>query len=358
MKKVILTAGGTGGHIYPALAVAEELKKKKIDVIFIGTNHRMEKEIIPNAGYKFIGLDVIPVSIKKIKSIIKVLKATKEAIKILKEEKPDAVIGFGNYISIPTLLSALILRVPIYLQEQNVTLGIANKMFYRFAKKMFLAFDSTYDELPLKYQSRFQVTGNPLRKEFYTLSHHKEREKIKLEEGEKLILIMGGSLGARSINEALIKEWNSFLKSKNIRIYWSTGEKNYDEVMSKLSKYKLTDQIKPYFENMANIMCAADLVLCRSGALTISELIELGKPSILIPYQIREVGQFENTKILSENKASLIYKDGEAQNAVRMALELVKNEYELKEMRAALKRMKKGRSAEKIVDALEIWGNK
>jgi UDP-N-acetylglucosamine--N-acetylmuramyl-(pentapeptide) pyrophosphoryl-undecaprenol N-acetylglucosamine transferase len=357
MKKVILSAGGTGGHIYPALAVAEELKKKNIEVLFIGTDKRMEKEIIPNAGYRFIGLDVVPVSIKKIKSLFKMLKAAKEARKILKEEKPDAVIGFGNYISIPTLLSAFMLKIPIYLQEQNVALGLANKLFYRVAKKMFLAFDMTYDELPLKYQSQLQVTGNPLRKEFYTLDFHREREKIKLEEDEKIILIMGGSLGAKSINEALIKEWNNFFKEKNIRIYWATGEKHYDEVMSKISKYKLTDQIKPYFENMANIMCAADLVLCRSGALTISEIIELKKPSILIPYQVREVGQFENTKILSENKGSLVYKDSEAQNAVRMALELVKNKQELKEMRAVLKRLKKGNSAEKIVEALEIWRN-
>jgi len=356
MKKIILTAGGTGGHIYPALAVAEELKKKKIDLIFIGTSHRMERDIIPNSGYKFIGLDVLP--IRNFRSIIKILRAIKKTISILRKEKPDAVIGFGNYISIPTLASAIILKIPIYLQEQNVTLGLANKIFYRFCKKMFLAFDLTYNELPLKYQSKLQVTGNPLRKEFYTLDHYNERKKIKLDDHEKMILVMGGSLGARSINEALIKEWDSFLKEKNTRIYWATGDKNYEEVMSKLSKYKLTDQIKPYFKNMANIMCAADLVLCRSGALTISELIELEKPSILIPYQIREVGQFENTKILSQNKASFIYKDGEAENAVRMALELVKNEYELKEMKASLKRIKKGNSAEKIVNALEIWGNK
>ena len=358
MKKVILTTGGTGGHIYPALAVAEELKKKNIEAVFIGTSHRMERDLIPNSGYKFIGLDVVPVSIKKINSLIKMVKAIKEAMKILKEEKPNAVIGFGNYISIPTLVSALILKIPIYLQEQNVTLGLANKIFYRFCKKLFLAFDHTYNELPLKYQDKLLVTGNPLRKEFYTLDFYEEREKIKIEETEKILLIMGGSLGARSINEALIKEWNSFLNEKNIRIYWATGEKNYDEVMSKLKKYKLTDQIKPYFENMANVMCVADLVLCRSGALTISELIELGKPSIMIPYQVREVGQFENTKILSENKASYIYKDSEAENAVRMALELIKNDYELNEMRAALKRLKKGNSAEKIVDSLEIWGNK
>jgi len=357
MKKVILTAGGTGGHIYPALAVAEELKKKDIEVLFIGTKTRMEQEIIPKAGYEFKGLDVVPVSIRKIKSIFKVIKATRKARKILKDEKPDAVIGFGNYISIPALLGALTLKIPIYLQEQNVTLGVANKLFYRMAKKMFLAFEMTYDELPLKYQPQLKVTGNPLRKEFYTLDYHEEREKIKLEEDEKIILIMGGSLGAKSINDAMIKEWENFFMEKNIRIYWATGEKHYEEVMSKLPKYKRTDQIKPYFENMANIMCAADLVLCRSGALTISELIELEKPSILIPYQVREVGQLENTKILSENKASLVYKDGEAQNAVRMALELVKNKQELKKMRAVLKRMKKGNSAERIVESLEIWGN-
>ncbi|RUA09385.1 MAG: undecaprenyldiphospho-muramoylpentapeptide beta-N-acetylglucosaminyltransferase [Fusobacteria bacterium] len=357
MKKVILTSGGTGGHIYPALAVADELKNRKIEVLFIGTNHRMEKEVVPKAGYKFIGLDVVPVSIRKIKSVYKMLKATLKATKILKKEKPDAVIGFGNYISLPTLLSAFILRIPIYLQEQNVTLGMANKIFYKVAKKMFLAFDITYDELPLKYHSKLEVTGNPLRKEFYTLNYHEERRKIKLEEDEKIILIMGGSLGARSINEALIKEWKNFFDAKNIRVYWATGEKNYDEVMEKLPKYKRTDQIKPYFENMASIMCASDLVLCRSGALTISEIIELGKPSILVPYQVREVGQFENTKILSSNNASYVYTDDEAENAVRMALELINNDEELNKMRAVLERMKKGNSAEKIVEALEIWRN-
>ncbi|MCK5780168.1 MAG: undecaprenyldiphospho-muramoylpentapeptide beta-N-acetylglucosaminyltransferase [Psychrilyobacter sp.] len=357
MKKVIITAGGTGGHIYPALAVSEELKNRNIDVLFVGTSTRMEKELVPNAGFRFIGLDIVPISIKKIKTIIKMLKATKKAIGILKEEKPDAVIGFGNYISIPILLGSLILRIPIYLQEQNATLGLANKMFYRFCKKMFLAFETTYENIPIKHQLKLEVTGNPLRKEFYSLNIEKEREKIKLENNEKLLLIMGGSLGAKSINDALIEKWEDFYKEKNIRVYWATGEKNYEDVMSKISKYKLTDQIKPYFDNMANIMCAADLVLCRSGALTISELIELEKPSILIPYQVREVGQYENTKILSDNKACFVYKDSEAKNGVSLALELIKNEANLKDMKAELKKMNKGNSAEKIVEALEIWRN-
>lgn len=358
MKKVILTAGGTGGHIYPALSVAEELKKRDIDVLFVGTSIRMEKDIVPKAGIRFIGYDVVPVSIKKAKSIFKMLKATKEALKMLRKEKPDAIIGFGNYISIPTLLAGYILKIPLYLQEQNVDLGMANKLFYRVAKKMFLAFEETYDDLPQKHQSKLKVTGNPLRREFYSLNSEKEREKIKVEEEEKIVLFMGGSLGAKSINDALIKNWEKLRKEKNIRVYWATGKNHYDDVMKNIKKYKLTDQIKPYFEDIGNIMSAADLVVCRSGALTISELIELGKPSILIPYQVREVGQFENTKVMSKNNVSMVFKDSEAEKAINIAIDLVKDEKKLGEMRKKLDRMKKGCSSEKIVESLEIWENK
>jgi len=166
MEKVVFTTGGTGGHIYPALAIAKKMREKNIDVLFIGTSHRMEKDIVPRENFRFIGLDVLPLN--SLKSGIKMLKAIFSTIKLLKKEKPQKIIGFGNYITIPVLVAANVLKIPYYLQEQNHTMGQANKWFYKGAKKVFIAFKNTIDSVKENQKSKFIVTGNPLREEFYT----------------------------------------------------------------------------------------------------------------------------------------------------------------------------------------------
>ena len=301
MKKVIFTTGGTGGHIYPALAVADELKNREVDCMFVGTIHRMERDLIPRAGYKFIGLDIIPFN--SIRGIVKLLKATVEAFKILRKEKPDAVFGFGNYISVPILTAAFLTRTKIYLQEQNAEFGMANSLFYRWSKKTFLAFEKTYDDLPQKYTDKLKVTGNPLRKEFSYLDVKHERDKLKIKENEKMLLITGGSQGSKNLNDAVLKHWDTLFKESNIRIYWSTGENNFEEVNNKISKMKPNDVIRPYFSNMPSVMTASDLVICRAGALTISEVIELEKPSIFVP--LNAGGQKANADMLKEKNAAL-----------------------------------------------------
>ena len=343
LKKIILTTGGTGGHIYPALAVAEGLKLKNIDVLFVGTSIRMEKDIVPEAGFRFIGLDIKPP--KNIKSILKYIKGVWQGIKIVAKEKPDAIIG------------GILLRKKVYLQEQNANLGWTNKVLYKFAEKTFLAFDKTYDDIPLKYQKRFDVTGNPLREEINYVNENEERERLKLEEDEKVILITGGSLGAKDINEAVIKNWNKFLEDKKLRVYWATGENNFEEIGKRILKTKMSDTVKPYFNNIINIMAAADLIICRAGALTISEIIELEKPSIIIPYNSLKVGQYDNAKILEENNSALVYTNTEADSAIEKALELIKNEEALKSMRVRIRSLKKSNAVEKIINDLDIWRN-
>ena len=355
LKKVILTTGGTGGHIYPALAVAEGLKIKNIDVLFVGTSIRMEKDIVPEAGFRFIGLDIKPP--RTIKTILKYLKGVWEGIKIVYREKPDAIIGFGNYISVPVIIGGILLRKKIYLQEQNANLGWTNKVFYKFAEKTFLAFDKTYDDIPIKYQKKFEVTGNPLREEINYVSENEEKERLKLEDGERVILITGGSLGAKDINDAVIKYWDNFLEDKKLRVYWSTGDKNYDEITTKIVNTKMSDTVKPYFNKMINIMAAADLIICRAGALTISEIIELEKPSIIIPYNSLKVGQYDNAKILEENNSALVYTNAEADAAIEKALELIKNEEVLKSMKVRVRALKKSNAVEKIINNLDIWRN-
>ncbi|MGL5123054.1 MAG: undecaprenyldiphospho-muramoylpentapeptide beta-N-acetylglucosaminyltransferase [Fusobacteriaceae bacterium] len=355
MKKIILTTGGTGGHIYPALAVADKLKERNAEVVFIGSSSRMEKKIVPELGYRFIGLDIYPPN--TIKKILLLLLSVFKAIKIVHKEKPDAIIGFGNYISIPTILAGIVLRKKIYLQEQNANLGLTNKIFYRFSKKLFLAFESTFSDIPIKYENKLLVTGNPLRKEIEEIDRKLERERLKVEENEKILLITGGSLGAEDINNSIINIWNNIYENKSLRIYWATGEKNYDKIIKKIDKIKTNDIIKPYFNNIIKIMAAADLVLCRAGALTISEIIELEKPSILIPYSSIKVGQYANAKILEELSATYVYKNSEVNLAVEKALELVMNDDKLELISSKVKSLKKKNSADVIVEELDIWRN-
>ncbi len=233
---------------------------------------------------------------------------------------------------------------------------MANKLFYRFAEKTFLAFEKTYNDLPLKYYKRLEVTGNPLRKEVYHTERDQERAKLKIGEDERVLLITGGSLGAKSINEAMLKKWNLALDNKKVRIYWATGGNHFEEINNKVDKYKFNDVIKPYFENMPNIMAAADLVVCRAGALTISEIVEKCIPSILIPYQSIKVGQYENAKILEETGAAYVHRNSEAEVAIERAFDLIKNESEMARMKAQLKIMKRENAAEKIAADLDIWG--
>lgn len=353
MKKIIFTTGGTGGHIYPALAVANELKSREIEILFVGTSHRMEKDLVPEAGYRFIGLDIIPFG--SLRGLIKLVKATVECFKIYFKEKPDAIFGFGNYISVPMVLVALLTKTKFYLQEQNSELGLANRLFYRWSKNTFLAFEKTFDDLPQKYYDRLKVTGNPLRKEFQFLDGKIEREKLKVKENEKILLITGGSQGSRNLNEAVLKHWEVLFRESNIRVYWSTGEGNFEEVNNKIKKMKPNDVVKPYFQNMPSIMTAADLVICRAGALTISEIIELEKPSIFVP--LNAGGQEANANMLKEKKAALVYDNDDAELALLKAIELIKDNKELQTIKANLKSFKEGNAVLHIVENLDIWGS-
>lgn len=353
LKKVILTTGGTGGHIYPALSVAEALRKKGVEVLFVGTSIRMEKDIVPKAGFKFVGLNIAPP--RTLKNIFGYIRGVFQGIALVFKEKPDAIIGFGNYISIPVLVGGVLFGKKIYLQEQNANLGGTNKLFYRFAKKIFLAFEKTYDDIPMKYQAKCLVTGNPLREEIYSIKGQKEREKLKVEPNEKILLITGGSLGAKEINDAVLKNWDRILEDKNIRLYWATGEKNYDEISKSIGRAKIQDTVRPYFENMINIIAAADLVVCRAGALTISEIIQLEKPAVVIPYNSIKVGQYANGKLLKDVGAALMYKNSEANLAIEKAFELLGNKNELDIMKINIRNLKQENAAEKIIESLDIW---
>ena len=354
MKKVMLTTGGTGGHIYPALAVADKLELKGVETVFVGSTDRMEKDLVPESGHRFIGIDIsVPKGWKNIK---KYLRAIKSAYKIIKEENPSAIIGFGNYISVPVIIAGILLRKKIYLQEQNVNIGSANRLFSKIAKMTFLAFDKTYDDIPIKAQSKFKVTGNPLRKEIDGLKYATEREKLGIKPGEKVLLITGGSLGAQEINNIVMKYWEKFCADKNLRIFWATGN-NFEQLKKVKKTKKENDRIEPYFNDMLNVMAAADLIVCRAGALTISEIIELEKPAIIIPYGSVKVGQYENAKVLTDYNAAYVFTRDELDDSMKKVFEIIRNDEKLKKMRIRLKPLKKPNAAEEIIASLDIWRN-
>ena len=349
MKKVVFTTGGTGGHIYPALSIARKLREKNTEVLFIGTKHRMEKELVPNENFKFIGLDVLP--LRSIISFFKMAGAIFKTIGILKKEKPTEIIGFGNYITIPVLVAAIVLRIPYYLQEQNCTMGQANKYFYKMAKKVFIAFENTLPNIPEKYRSKFVVTGNPLREEFYGKNKAEERKKLNIKDDEKVILVIGGSLGAKNINEAILKKWKTLSSDGEIRLFWATGKDNYEA-----STYRIRDfgtaVVEPYFENVPELMAASDIVICRAGASTISELIQLEKPSVLIPYDF--VGQKENADVLEYVNGAKIFTNETAEEAIDEALSIVGQASMLEFMSENVRTLKKGNSAEIIVNEMGL----
>lgn len=348
MKRVVLTTGGTGGHIYPAIALAKSLKEQGYEVVFIGSCHRMEKDIVTNLGYEFIGLDVIP--LKSIKSILKMFLAIFQARKILKDKQIDTVIGFGNYISIPSLIAAKLLGKTIYLQEQNVLMGLANKYGYRFAKKVFLAYKTSFNYIPKKHHHKFIVTGNPLRHEFYTATKKESREKLEIADHEKVILVMGGSLGAKPINEAIIKNIEQINNKQNLKFYWSTGEALFKETCSKIKNLK-NIILMPYFDNACELMSAADLVICRAGASTISELLQLKKPSVMIPYSF--VGQKENAEMLDYADATKTFTNEQAVEAVETALNLCYQDDKLEFMIENISKLDTGNAVENIIEIIK-----
>ncbi|CAM3158258.1 undecaprenyldiphospho-muramoylpentapeptide beta-N-acetylglucosaminyltransferase [Streptobacillus felis] len=348
MSKILITTGGTGGHIYPALALAEKLKENGHELVFMGTSHRMEKEIVPSRGYKFYGLDIVP--LRSIKGIFKLFKGIYDARDILKKEKVDYVIGFGNYISLPALLAAKTLKLDIFLQEQNVTMGQANRWMYPYAKKVFIAFSETLKDVKEGYKDRFVVTGNPIRPEFFNTSKDGSREKLGIAKDAKIITVMGGSLGAKNINDALVNKFED-IKNSGVTLYWATGKELYKEITEKVEENEDTIVV-PYFEESYNIMAASDILLCRAGASTISELIELGKPSILIPYNF--VGQKENAEILEAINSSKIYSNEEVEIAIDEAIRLVNDEDKLKFMKENISKINPGNAVENIMKYFEV----
>ena len=294
--RAIIAAAGTGGHINPGIAIANKIKEKETnsEIIFIGTGRGLEKDLVPRAGYDLKTIDAYgierKITIQNLKNLYATYKSINKAKEILKEFKPDVLIGTGGYICVPTVLAAKKLGIPVVLHESNAFPGIAVKLFKKKADKILVGFKDAKERLDNR--ENVVVTGNPIKIKEINFSKDEKNKIIKeagINNNKQIVLVFGGSQGAKSINQSLI-EIIVNKKNKDYQIMWAAGPEQYKEIKDKLEEINIdinnieNVKIVPYIYNMEEIMNIADLVVCRSGAMTITEISVVGKPAIFIPF--------------------------------------------------------------------------
>lgn len=371
MSRIIVSGGGTGGHIFPAVSIANAIKAIEPDseILFIGATGRMEMERVPQAGYKIIGLPVRGLirplwSPRNVGVMIDFIKSRQQVKKIIKDFRPDAVVGVGGYASSPTLNAAHSLGIPCIIQEQNSYAGVTNKSLAKKAEKICVAYHGMERFFP---KERIVLTGNPVRQDLLDCKATKEeaRRAFKLEDGKQLdaarptVLVIGGSLGARTVNDSISAGIDAFQKA-GIQVIWQTG-KYYAEECKKIaadyyagikSPESNVQLVHPqaFISDMAMAYRAADVVISRAGASSISELCLLGKASILVPSpNVAEDHQTKNARALSDKDAAIFCADKDArQNLVDEAIKLVNNPAKIASLETEVKKLAFYNSAETI----------
>lgn len=332
-KRVIISGGGTGGHIFPAISIANALRKidPEMQILFVGAEGRMEMEKVPAAGYDIVGLPVAGFNRKllhkNITVIFKLFKSLRLASRILKDFKPDVVVGVGGYASGPVLKQAAKMNIPVLIQEQNSYAGVTNKLLAKKAKVICVAYDGMEKYFPAE---KIIKTGNPVRQNFDNISslRNEALEYFGLNEGMPVILVLGGSLGAGSINTGLSENIGE-INSSGCQLIWQTG-KHYFEDVNALISLSSAPRIKvhAFINRMDLAFAAADVIISRAGAGTISELCLAGKPVILVPSpNVAEDHQTRNAMALSEKNAAIILPDKDVnEKLVKEALALAKDD--------------------------------
>ena len=318
--RVIISGGGTGGHIFPALAIAGEIRRRfpESEILFVGAAGRMEMEKVPAAGFRITGLPVMGFprkpGINTLKFLVRLLQSMIMARRIIREFKPDLAIGVGGYASGPLLRAATAKNIPALIQEQNSYAGITNKLLGKKVQSICVAYDGMERFFP---KHKIIITGNPVRQNLLNITASKEEAlaHFNIPSGKKVVLITGGSLGARSINNAILKNLD-LLKESGVHFIWQTGSFYYEEMVAKTSDnmpYNL--QIHKFLNNMEMAYMAADAVISRAGAGTISELCLVGKPAILVPSpNVSEDHQTRNAMALAGKNAAMLIKDNNIEN--------------------------------------------
>ncbi len=314
--KIVLSGGGTAGHVHPALAIAEALiaTEKNPEITFIGRRFGRENAPMKNIATNLYEIEIYGIkrglSPKNLKSIFCAVKARQKAKKILKSVKPDIVLGTGGYVCWPVLSAAHSLGIPTLIHESNASAGLATKMVYKSCDKVLLNYSETEKQLPRAKE--IITVGNPLRREFYSVNRKSARRALGLTDKDVFILSFGGSLGARAINEAAVAILKSYsAKKARVKHIHATGHENYS--MEEHGEYKHEKngcRILPYIDNMPTLLHAADIAICRAGAVTLSEIASVGCAAILIPSpNVTDNHQHKNAKILSDSGAAVLIEE-------------------------------------------------
>lgn len=362
MKKeyrVIISGGGTGGHIFPALSIADAIRRKHptAKILFVGANNRMEMQRVPDAGYDIVGLPIAGFDRKNLFRNIKVLwlilKSQRMAKKIIKDFAPQVAVGVGGYASGPTLKMAASMNIPTLIQEQNSYAGVTNKILAKKAKMICVAYDNMSRFFP---HEKIKLTGNPVRKSLIDMrSNHIEAiERMGLDTDKKCVLIVGGSLGARSINESIMAHIELIRNNPDIQFVWQTGKLYFEEMKTRVAQAgapaNLT--VTDFVTNMADALSAADLVVSRAGACSISEFALLGKAVILVPSpNVSEDHQTKNAMALVDKGAAIYVADAKAKDElVAKAIATVKDGALLASLEENIEKMGKPNAAEDIAE--------
>ncbi len=309
--KVIVVAGGTGGHIYPAIAIINKIKEKekKVEFLYIGTSDRMEKDIIPNLGIKFVGIDMEGLNRKNIFSNVRVIKkfnkAVSKAKEIIKDFKPDVVIGAGGYITAPVLYAAHKLKVPTLIHEQNSIPGMSNKFIGNFSDRICVSLPNSLKLFP---KNKTVYTGNPRSEEIINVKK-KNKSSLGFNQDKKLVIVVMGSLGSTTMTEK-IKELIPGFNNKAYQVLVITGKKYFDEYKD----INVSDNVKivPFMDDLINLMKDSDLIVSRAGASTIAEITAIGLPAILVPSPyVTNNHQYKNAKELEDRGACVIVTEDE-----------------------------------------------
>ena len=355
--KLLISAGGTGGHIFPGIAVAETLtaKDKNNQVTFIGTAYGLESKIIPQHGFKLLYIEAHQflgkTFIHKLATLVRLLQGIYMSISIIRKEKPDGILGMGGFTSVPIILAGTILGVPSFIHEQNVQPGLANKLLSRFAASTFVSFDATRDYLK---KGKVYHTGNPLRK---TLKVSQDKKP----EGSFVIFIFGGSRGAKSINESILTLLPYMESYKNTIMYHQTGTEDYNHIKEAYGKTNMKYEVFPFTNEMEKYYTLSDIVISRAGATTIFELAYFKKAAILIPYPFSAGGhQWKNASLIETIGGGYVIGNDEAtgERLYSVLKHLINEPQLLKEMGENIGKLYIDDAAERIIGHIYEWTEK
>ncbi len=360
MKKeyrIIVSGGGTGGHIFPALSIADAIRRKQPNakILFVGADNRMEMQRVPEAGYEIVGLPIAGFDrknlLKNFKVLWKIFKSQRMAKKIIKDFAPHAAVGVGGYASGPTLKMAAKMDIPTLIQEQNSYAGVTNKILSKKAKMICVAYEGMERFFP---HEKIKLTGNPVRKTLLDMRSNRTEAKkaMGLDNDRKCVLIVGGSLGARSINEGVMANIELIRQNSGIQFIWQTGKLYFEEMKERVAAAGKPENliVTDFVSNMANALSAANLVVSRAGAGSISEFALLGKAVILVPSpNVSEDHQTKNAMALVNKNAAIYVADAKVkEELITKAIETVNDDAKIAELEENIEKMGKPNAAEEI----------